>query len=187
MSRPTSGIDLRRIAGDERGDAILSIGILLPLLVALTFGILEFSLVMFDFHRAGEAVRRATRMAAIATAITDVGGLEAGTPIACTATGGTVSCGGGGTVDQAVFDAILASMQEVLPAIGADNVEIEYSHSGIGDATTPGGIMPLVSVRLIGVEHRFMVLDAVPGIAGSFTYPPFTTSYLAGGQGIPGS
>ena len=186
MSRPTSGIDLRRIAGDERGDAILSIGILLPLLVALTFGILEFSLVMFDFHRAGEAVRRAARMAAIGTAITDVGGLGAGTSVTCSATGGTVSCSGG-TADQAVFDAILASMQEVLPAIGADNVEIEYSHSGIGDATTPGGILPLISVRLLGLEHSFLVLHAVPGIAGSFTYPPFTTSYLAGGQGSPAS
>lgn len=170
------------IRRDERGEAAVGFGLMLPVLVALTFGVLEFSLVTFDFHRATEAARRAARSAAIGDALTDVSGMTAGGSVTCTASGGALSCGGG-SADQTRFDAIVAEMQEILHVIGPDNLRITYQHSGIGDPATPGGILPMVTIELIGVTHDYLVLQVIPGISSGFTFPPFSSNYLAGGQG----
>lgn len=172
----------RRLWRDDRGEAMVSFGLMLPVLVALTFGVLEFSLITFDFHRAAEAARRGARAAAIGDAVTSVAGLSAGAAVSCTSSGGVATCGGSGG-SQANFDAVVAGMQQILPAIEPANVRITYEHSGIGDPATPGGILPMVTVELVGVEHKYLVLQAIPGIGASFVYPPFTSNYLAAGQG----
>ncbi len=66
MSRHLSVIRFpRRLRRDDRGEAIVGFAFVLPVLVLLSLAIFEFSLVMFDFHRAGEATRRAVRSVAI--------------------------------------------------------------------------------------------------------------------------
>ena len=167
---------------DSRGEAAVGFAILLPILLALSFAILEFSIATFDFHRAGEAARRAARLAAVGATVTELSALQPGQTVACTALGGTVSCAGGAG-SQAAFDAILGAARAMLPTIGAENLSITYANSGIGDPATPGGILPLVTVRLVGVQHQFLLLRAVPGLGTGFAYPPFTSNYLAGGQG----
>jgi hypothetical protein len=138
----------------------------MPALLLLCFGILEFSLVIFDFHRAGEATRRGARLAAISTPVADLDGFSAGTAIGCSSVGGGVSCGGAEAADPALFTAVVAEMRAVLPAIAAENVEIVYRDSGLGDAATPGGIIPLVTIRLVGLDHPFLLLSALPGMMG---------------------
>jgi hypothetical protein len=163
---------------------MVSFAFVLPLLVALSLAILEFTVIMFDYHRASEATRRGARLATILVPAGDLSGLTAGTPVTCGAGGGALSCGGAGIQSQASFDAVIARMQEILPAISAANVEVSYSLSGIGDASTPGGVLPLVTVSLTNLQYQFIVLSAVPGMPDAITYLPFTTSYLAGGNDV---
>ena len=185
MSKRTSAISglARRLAPDAAGEAMLAFGILAPLLVALSLAILEFSLIIFDYHRAGEATRRGARLAAISDPVPQVAGFAAGTVIQCTSSAGGVTCGAAATGSASVFDAVLAEMRILLPSVTPENVEITYRDAGIGDPATPGGIITLVTVRLVNLAQPFYALSAIPGMPSGFTYPPFTTSLLAAGLG----
>ncbi len=184
MSKHWSAISFpRRLRRDDRGEAIIGFALVLPVLALLSLAIFEFSLVIFDFHRAGEATRRAVRLVAISAPVADVSGFSAGSTIQCTSSGSSVSCGGSATADAGVFDAVVSEMQEILTAIGPENVEIEYRDSGVGDATTPGGIIPLVTVKLVNLTHAFFLVQLIPGMPEELTYPPFTANLLAGGLG----
>ena len=174
---------MRRLGADERGESLVGFALVAPVLRMLSLAILEFSLVVFDYHRAGEATRRAARLAAISTPVADVGGFTSGSAIQCSSAGGAVSCGGIAAADGAAFDAIIAEMRAVLPSIAPENVEVVYGDSGLGDPTTPGGIIPLVSVRLVGLAHPFLFLGGFPGIPSGVTFPPFLTNQLGTGLG----
>ncbi len=184
MSRHLSVIRFpRRLRRDDRGEAIVGFAFVLPVLVLLSLAIFEFGLVMFDFHRAGEATRRAVRLVAISNPVADVSGFSAGSTIQCTSSGGGVSCSGSATADAGVFDSMIADMQQILPAIAPQNVEIEYTDSGVGDPTTPGGIIPLVTVKLVNLTHAFYLVQLIPGMPEELTFPPFASNLLAAGLG----
>lgn len=183
MSAIRRGVKLRRLGADQRGESLIGFALVAPILIMLSLAILEFSLVVFDYHRAGEATRRAARLAAISTPVADVSGFAAGSTIQCSSAGGGVSCGGIDAADPAAFDAIIDEMRQVLPIIGPENLEVTYSDSGLGDPTTPGGIIPLVSVRLVGLDHPFLLLGGFPGISSGVTFPPFLTNQLGTGLG----
>lgn len=170
-----------RFATSERGESLLSFAMLLPLLIAISLGVLEFSLLMFDFHRAGEATRRVARLAALGAPVADVRNLSGAAVIACTGSGASVTCSGAAGSASA-FQDLLTSAQAILPAIQSGNLRVEYRASGLGDAQTPGGILPLVTVKLMNLDHKF-VMPTVLGLPNSLTFPPFTSSMLAGGQG----
>ena len=173
----------RRLRRDDRGEAIIGFAFVMPVLAFLSIAIFEFGLVMFDFHRAGEATRRAVRMVAISDPVADVSGFSAGSAIQCTSSGSSVSCSGSATANAGVFNAMVSEMQEILTAIGPENVEIEYRDSGVGDPTTPGGIIPLVTVKLVNLTHAFYLVQLIPGMPEELTFPPFTSNQLAGGLG----
>lgn len=173
---------LGRLLRCRRASAAINFGFVAPVLVALSLGTVEFTLVMFDFHRASEATRRAARQASMMEPIGSLDGLAAGTPIVCETAGGTVDCGAAELLATETFTAMLDEMQEILPAIQPENLRVTYTLSGIGDPATPGGVLPLVTVELVGLQHPFMVLQAVPGTDAGLTYPPFATTYLAGGK-----
>lgn len=170
-----------RLAADRSASTLLSFGLILPLLMALTVGIGEVVMIGFDYHRAGEATRQAARLATILPSVGNLTGLSPAADVVCREVGGSLGCGSAGVEAPATFDAILADVQRLLPFVGPDQLEIRYSFSGLGDAATPGGILPAVTVQLVGIEHPFLMLDALPGIPPSFAFPPFTTSQLAGG------
>ncbi len=164
---------------DVSGIAAVSFALIAPLLIALMVGIIEFSLIAFDYGRATEATRRAVRIATIERPVGSLTNL-ATTAIKCTGAGGSVSCTGGSVTTAATFDNVVASMRDILPTIQSANLEIVYENSGIG-LPAAGGLKPLVTVRLVGLQRPFMTLGLVPGMPSSFTYPPFTTSHLGPG------
>ena len=173
---------VRGVGANDSGEALVGFAILLPILVLVCVAILEFSLVVFDYHRAGEATRRAARIASINTSLIVPANLTAGGTISCSSSLGAITCSGVAAT-PVVFDDLIAKMQEILPAIMPENVQVDYSDIGLGDATTPGGIIPLVTVRLVNLQHPFLMLGGFPGFGTSFTYPPFTTNQIAGGMG----
>lgn len=174
---------LRRLLRAEGGEAAIGFGLVLPVLVLVCLAILEFSLIVFDYHRASEATRRAARNIAMATPIPDPTSLHAGDTITCTASGGGVSCSGAAAQTPETFTAMIAEMQLILPAIEPANVEVLYSDIGLGDETTPGGIVPLVTVRLVNLQHPFLMLQGFPGFGPSIAYPSFSTNQMAAGLG----
>ena len=178
---------LRRFTRAQSGAAIVEFAFVAPLLVIMTLAIFEFMMVMFDYHRAGEATRQGVRTAAIEASVGDLDGLEAaGDVVFCTGNAGGATCTGGPVTTAASFTQVVSEMQTVLPYIGPKNVRIEYRFSGIGDATTPGGILPHVTVRLIDLARPFSLFQAIPGIPNSIGLPEFAASYLGNGNGISG-
>lgn len=176
---------LRLLFADCGGESLIGFGFLLPLLLLVSFGAAEMALVAFDFHRAGEATRRAARIAVIADPVIDVDGFTTGATSTCTGSGtGTgVTCTGMAAASPATFEQIVADMQSVMPAIQAQNIQLVYSDSGLGDATTPGGIIPLVTVRLINLQRPFLLLSGIPGMPDQYSLPDFETSQMGAGLG----
>lgn len=161
----------------------VSFALVIPLIAIVSVAILEFASVSLDYHRAGEATRRGARLAAILPPVADLSALPANASVTCTSSGEMAACGGGSVVAPETFDSVIASMSAMLPAIADENIEIIYSQSDLGDASTPGGILPLVQVRLSGVDHSYAVLASlVPGLPSTLILPDFSTTLLSGGN-----
>lgn len=169
-----------RLLADSGGGAAIGFALILPLLLAMCLGLLEAALVGFDLHRAGEATRRAARMASILPPVGNLTGLAGGASVTCTDGGTGVSCSGAPTETTASFTAILNDVQDIWPEVAGGNLRITYRLSGIGDPETPGGVLPLVTVELVNFDHRFLLLRSVPGIGESLRLPSFSTTTLAG-------
>jgi hypothetical protein len=179
---------INRLRGDERGAATaVEFAIVLPALLGLSFAILDFTLVAFDYHRAGEATRRGARLAAIVPPVIDLQGLQPGDAAVCLSGTAGPSCGGATIAASESFGAVVTAMQEILPEISAANVRITYRLSDIGDSSTPGGLLPLTTVEVIDVQHEFLLLDALPGLSDGITLPPHATTYLGSGPDLTSS
>ncbi len=187
MSRRTSEVTsvgrlvgrlIRRFRRSKGGTAAIEFAFIMPLLAALTFGLIETAMAMLEFNRAGEATRRAMRAAIINDPIGTLDNLTT-SDVVCSSSGGGVTCTGGSVAAAATFTAIVASMQVILPTIQAGNVRVTYRISGIDDAATPGVVTPTVSISVVGLTHTFLVIGAFPGMPSEITFPAFTTSALA--------
>ena len=190
MSKHTSATErgrfLRRFFRRDDGAVAIEFAFIVPVLILFTVGILEFGLILFDYHRAGEATRRASRLVLIQDPLATLDTLRT-TDLSCTANaGGTVSCTGStdnGDSD-ANFAAMIAAMQAVFSDIGNTNVQVGYAASGIDAAANTGIVTALVTVSLTGVSHTFLALGIVPGVPSSMILPTFSTSALRGTEVI---
>lgn len=181
MNKLTSAIRLLLRPGDgERGSTAIEFGFIAPILVLITFAVLEFSLVLFEQHRANEATRRGARQAVIGAAIADLATLAPGIDVTCTSVGGAVDCGGIAVTSTATFNTILANMQAILPDITPEHVKIVYRDSGLG-AIDSGGIKPFVTVSLNDYRYEFIVLGSLLGLPSEITLPDFAATEVPGG------
>lgn len=173
---------LRRFLADEDGAFIIEFGIAFPVLILLSFGLLEFSLVVFDYQRAAEATRIGIRQTILYTPIANTGAILEDTVIECFNTSGVVQCTGGVpslTADEH-FQYLLEEMQGIYPTLKAENILVTYEGTDVGDVDATGGIFPLVTLQLVGVEHK-MIVGKLIGV-DSIQFPPFTTTVLGPGQ-----
>lgn len=182
----TSTMLFRRLLRDEDGAFQIEFALTMPILMLLSLGLLEFSLLAFDYQRASEASRRAVRFVIIGNNIPNTANLLQANPpiITCTSSGGVVSCQNASpsTDANARFQAMLASMQQVLPGIQEENVRITYESADVGGADQAGGIIPLVTIEIVGLRHQFLT-GPVVGI-DSVAFPPFRTSVLGSGRTV---
>jgi Flp pilus assembly protein TadG len=162
---------------DRRGTAAVEFALILPLLLLVTIGSLEIGLIMFDYHKVSEATRRGLRTALIEDVIIDLADLDA-TPITCTGPG-NVSCSAGSIDSSASFDAIVLSMQEIVPRIAAENVIVTYADSGLDISGNGDTMTPLVTVEVTGLEYNFVALRYVSGLSTVLTMPSFDTTRLS--------
>jgi hypothetical protein len=119
---------LRRLLRDREGGALVEFGLILPALLLVSFGAIEFTITMFDYHRLGEAARRGARQAIISAPVAKLETLQAAGTITCTKKS-SLSCGSATmqTSASANFNAILSAVQEIAPGVAAANVTISYS------------------------------------------------------------
>jgi len=174
----------KRFLADESGAFIVEFGIAFPMLILLSFGLLEFSLVVFDYQRAAEATRRGIRTTILSYTIPNTATLLDGSVISCKMVTGVVNCTGGSpslyAADQ--FNILLAEMREVYPTLTDSNVVVNYEGTNIGSPDEAGGILPLVTLELVGVRHDMIVghLIGIPFIE----FPAFTTTVLGPGNAV---
>lgn len=166
----------------ESGSALVSFALLMPALVAITVATIDFGLLLLDYHRAGEAARRIARIAAIRPPVADLSGFTAGSVITCRASATGPSCDGAPLGAAATMDEIVSAARDVLPRLEPENVEVTYREAGLGDASMPGGLLPVVTVRIVGLQHAYLLMGGIPGLPDSVTFLPFTTSQVAGGH-----
>ena len=181
----------KRFARDEDGAFLVEFSITFPVLILLSFGLLEFSLVVFDYQRAAEATRRGVRLAIIQPPIPNTANLLIDEVIVCTAPGGTVECTGGSPYDDAatpeveadiLFAALLARMQQAYPTLTSNNIIITFEGTNVGSAEDIGGVFPLVTLQLTGVVHE-MIVGHLIGIE-QIEFPDFKASVLGNGKWV---
>lgn len=175
----------RHFLRNEDGAFIVEFGIAFPILIMLSFGLLEFSLVVFDYQRAAEATRRGVRTTIIKPTIANTATLLNDNVITCTSTNGTVVCGpdaSASTNANTLFQELLAEMKEVYPTLTEENLVVIYEGTDVGSPEESGGVLPLVTLKLRNVRHD-MIVGHIFGIP-YIEFPAFTTTVLGPGNAV---
>lgn len=192
---------LPKLIADERGGPAAEFALVLPLLVAFLFGIIDVGRLMWTWNRAEKATQMGARYAVVADMVPTGlatysfsvdGGLVQGSPIPETSFGGatcvspsagTVSCTCNtgatcpplGTADVAAFQRIVQRMDQFLPELTDNRVTVEYGFSGLGYAGDPFGpdVAPLVTVGIRNMTFTPLLLQL---FGGTITLPDFRAS-----------
>lgn len=172
---------LRGLRRDPSGATAVEFALIAPIVFALTFAIIEFGLILFEYHTVGEAARFGTREILIANPLADLSNLN-NSDSTCTGTSDTqVTCTSGNSSDaNATFAAIVSRMQAKAPKLKGTNLTITYSDSEVTDPSagspTPGLITPMISVSVQNYQYDYIILGFVPGVPTTMTLPTFTTT-----------
>jgi len=181
---------------DERGATLIETTIVFPLVLILTFGLVEFGYAFYQYHTAEKATAIGARYVAtrgpLLPALGDGshdcvsanGAITPGTPcsdpaIPSAATTTCTSAGSGGC-SAAVFAAMLAQMQQFAPFITAANVRVDVAQSKLGFIGR-GRAVPLVTVRTTGLTYNFITLNSLLGL-GPIAMPSFASTFVAEDQ-----
>lgn len=201
MLRPRQIV--RRLHRDERAAALIEATIIFPLLLILTFGLVEFGHAFWRYHAAEKATNAGARWLStrhgvrgelapltneLYTAVVpdcfEPTNLPPGTPCAqvagATSWDETCSGAGGGACSGAVMSALLTEMQRFAPFLTAANLEVEFQGSAMGYVGR-GRAVPLVTVRTTGLTFDFVAMDDLLGL-GPITMPSFATTFVAEDQ-----
>lgn len=172
---------VRRTIGERSGATAVEFAFVAPLLFVLTLGIVEFGMIMLEYHRMGEATRRGTREAVIETPIALLTNLTVAS-IECQGPIGSVSCPSGAesSVAETSFTRIVTQMQDILPNLADSDVFVTYTDTAITDpAVTPGIITPTVTVEIRNHAYTYIILsNLVPGMPSTMTMPSFSTTRM---------
>lgn len=179
---------MARLLACSRGATMVETTITLVLMLALTFGIVEFGNALWQWNSAEKATKDGARLAATAGPVAQelktwdcaTSAILLGTPCSdpaaatfgtITCSGATGNCSGGFAFSSEAFGVILARMQAIFPRVQASNVVIEYRDVRLGFAGR-GRAVPAITVRLVGMTYTFTALDDLLGL-GPITMPDF--------------
>lgn len=166
-----------RVAADRGGATAVEFAFIAPVLFLLTLGMIELGMILFEYHRVGEATRRGARVALIEDPIPKLIDLSI-KDITCNgADDGSVSCTGATVADSSSFTDVLTAMQNILPTLKGSNIAISYTDSDITDATELTGLVtPILTLSVEGYQYSYFFLDTLPGIPATMTLPEFSTT-----------
>ena len=181
-----------KLIKDEQGATMVEFTIIFMLLMLLTFGIVDFGNLAFQWNSSEKATQVGVRTAAISDPVASElssfdcrnnsitlgtpcrnGGTSFGT-IVCN--GATSTCSGGYTFSTAAFNLILTPMRKMFPRLQAGNVIVEYVDVGLGFAGRQGPV-PEIRVRLSGLTFDYAFLGHLLGFS-SITMPDFRATLV---------
>lgn len=189
---------LCRFGRCRRGAGAAEFALILPVFLLFFLGLIDAGRFLYEVNRGEKATQVGARMAVVTDPIAEdlktasyvgasVGGVtltqgdripaEALAPIDCDESG----CSSFG-FDGDAFARLLGRMSQIMPAIEAGNLVVEYRGSGLGYAGNPNGmdISPLVTVRLVDVSFTPILL-----FGGSVNLPDFAyTLTMEDGDGV---
>jgi Flp pilus assembly protein TadG len=196
---------MRRISSfrqDRAGAVLVEMTLVFPMLLILTFGIVEFGVVFWEYHSAEKATAIGARWLATQHGVLGANALTselytssvpdcfvsttaaAGTPCSqvAGATGWSATCTGtgGGSCSSTVMSGLLTQMQGVAPFIRAANVTVTLQGSDMGFVGRNRAI-PLITVRTTGLTYSFVAMSGLLGL-GQITMPSFATTLEAEDQ-----
>lgn len=186
-------------SSDQSGATMVEMAIVMPLLLTLLLGFVDFGYAFYQWNSANKAVQMGARLARISTPVATGLPLETKTPsdatlvgsavpagtynYVCTASvAGTACCSVGtgacqsSNASQASFDAIYngsgirAGMQKFLPNLKKSEVRIQYQASGLGYWSRPNGPVPTITVSITNHPFQFFFLGGLLGF-GTITMP----------------
>lgn len=162
---------IRNFLSSRRAGVATEFAMIFPIMLVLSLGLLEITILLYQLHRASESTRYAARAFLITPAITQFDGLP-------------VTCPGGAGCSDAVVNNVVNNLQALLPGLTSANIRVTYADSELPVNADAGLlVVPLVTVRITGVQHTFPILGAiVPGVPTSITLPEFSTSQLGSAQ-----
>jgi Flp pilus assembly protein TadG len=186
----------RDFCQDSAGAAMVEHTLVFAFLMVLTFGLVEFGIVLYQYNAAESATAAGARFVAtrgpIATGIADCGvaanGASAGT--LCSAVAGanawTITCNAaapGGACQAAALTELVTEMRRFAPNLQAQNVQVVLRGVGLGFVGR-GSPVPMVTVRLTNMTYDFVALDDLLGF-GRLTMPSFDATIV--GEDFNGS
>jgi Flp pilus assembly protein TadG len=188
---------LRSLLRDEMGAALIETALVFPMLLLMTFGLLEFGYVFWEYHTAEKATAIATRYAvtrgpllaqltdgshdcfaanpstvAPGTPCSDAA-IPAASPITCTVAGA-------GGCDSTVLAAMVTQMQQIAPFVTSGNVQVTLAQSKMGFIGR-GAAIPLITVQTTGLTYNFVTIGGLLGV-GPITMPSFATTLVGEDQ-----
>jgi Flp pilus assembly protein TadG len=177
-----------RFRDNTSGAALVEYTLVFLLLMVLTFGLIEFGIVMHQYNASEKATAVGARFIAtrgpVVTGIPDCGvttNASAGTWCRNVAgsSGWTITCNAAapsGACQGAVLTELVTVMQQFAPGIEAQNVQVVVSGAGLGFVGR-GSPVPMVTVRLTGMTYNFIALDDLLGF-GALTMPGFDATLV---------
>ena len=194
---------LRNLAAQENGASMVEMTLVIGLLLILTLGFVDFGYALYQWNQASKAVQIGARLATVSNPVASnlgiiVAGFNSGVaagdpsqPYSFRCDGSTATCTGGATYSAANMNRIIfgsdgncgppfgtgaRGMCDIFsrnPNLSPANVVIEYTYSGLGYASRPGGPVPTVRVELQNLDFDFFFLAGLLGF-GQIQIPPMT-------------
>jgi len=189
---------LYRLGSDQTGASAAEFALVLPIFLIFLLGTIDVGRYAWAVSEAEKATQIGARWA-VATDLIPTGlatysfAIDGGIPqgtvvdntafpgVHCEATGGAVTCTcnaacdfdpAPGTEGQAAFASIVNRMRTVYPRLSADDVVVDYEHSGLGFSGDPNGadVSPFVRVSLRNQRYPLFMMLGNDVALPNFTY-----------------
>ncbi len=180
--KSTDHVPRRNVWRDQRGEAAVSFGLVLPILMLLSFGILEFALALMDRQQASEALRIFTRSVAISLSAEDISGINSDSPTTCSYSEQSVSCSNGSKVSN--WTNLISGFnkaQGIFPRLRADNIVLVFEPSGLSPDDDEDALMALVTVQFQNLDYESKVFPFYSGLIQKILFPTISNSLVLGG------
>ena len=190
---------LASLARDEHGATTIEFTLVALMFFMLTFGMVEFSYMFWQYNSASKAAQVGARLAAVSDPVwLDLATFEdTGTPGGPWTTDYDIVCSGedeecdgdSGAYDPAALERLVEGrdgvcgavddainddpgMCDIFDRVTPENVIVTYQNTGLGFAGRPGGPVPTITVQLTGLTFEFVGLGDLMGI-DAITMPDF--------------
>lgn len=158
----------RKFRKNQKGSSLVEFSLILPMLFAVLFGIIDMGYLLYQYNAAVKATQVGAQYAAThAPVVDDLNDCgpgtysdKAGTDCGSVAgyTNWSVKCPGGPNCNATVMADILTRMQNVYPNLEAENVSVTFSgEPGLGYIGR-GRPVPAITVAIEDLDYEFVAV-----------------------------